>query len=206
MIKNIENINSYDIKTEINKSHEWFSRCSVSSSINGETCSKLLYNMVYNYTNNEDIIEKECPCSFALSDMMGLCASNKITVPIIEIYQIFTEKNMRENGIASDLIKTVVAQNPNAIIFAVAGASKLEYPDEPAEDEFYTILENLKPFYEKTGFIDINRVIGGYERKCTYLYVGNDNIGVAKLALEMLKNKLDKRENTNMDIEVTLNR
>lgn len=195
MIKSINTVKTYKIETEVINTHECFSNVKMTSSIDNSPCSKLYYNMVYNYNGNIYSIGKECSCSFALLDAMGLCESNNLTLPIIEIYQIFTEKDARNLNGATDLIRTVIAQNPNSIIIAVAGASKLEYEEEPSEEEYQTILDNLKPFYERHGFVDMNSIIGGYEFKCTYVYVGNDNIGIAKLAMEMLNKKLEERRN-----------
>ena len=82
---------------------------------------------------------------------------------------------LRKNYPVTQLKRNFAAMNETTLYIALlaAGASKLEYIEEPSEETMINVTESLRPFYTKLGFSDVNKWIAGYEFKNAYMYTGN---------------------------------
>ena len=96
-----------------------------------------------------------------------------------EVYHVFTEKKYRGKGITKEFVNTVLYNiytdernfNNEICIFAQAGISTEEYPEDPFKDEEKAskIIDNVIDFYEKCGFVDVNK-ISDFENSCNMYF------------------------------------
>ena len=95
--------------------------------------------------------------------------------PLVEIVELFVNKDQRRKGIGSALLGKVVQRYSRShdIIVAV-GASMKEYEDRPSDIEMEIILNQLRTFYEVNGFIDVNKYFTCYQYTCAYMYKRED--------------------------------
>ena len=112
-------------------------------------------------------------------------------LPQVEIHSVYVNPEERNKGIGSKLIKELIDMNDDAMIIASAAALKLEYPEEPSDERIAEIVESIRPFYEKNGFIDIN-ALNIYESKIPFLYTEN-NIG--KYAKHIIFDSINEKTN-----------
>lgn len=82
----------------------------------------------------------------------------------------------RGKGIGSKIIADFCDAHPTSVIVLTAGAHEFEYDEEPSEQEFEKCLQRLGRFYSQLGFVNINKQIGGYQFRCTYIC--NNEIGM----------------------------
>lgn len=112
-----------------------------------------------------------------LGDMRELLKSHFPDIKtFFELESIYVPHATRHTGVGSKLISDFCDSHPNDVIILVAGAHEFEYSDEPSEDEFKQCLVRLQRFYSQLGFVNINKQIGGYQFRCTYIC--NNEIGM----------------------------
>lgn len=115
-------------------------------------------------------VDKDIESSFMMEDFRAMFPNMK-AVEILDIYVRPTERN---NGVGSNLIKTIVDEYNDHAILVGCGASMKEYPEEPSDSEKVDIAHKTAEFYKKNGFEDVNDQIADYEFKIAMLYTGND--------------------------------
>ena len=95
---------------------------------------------------------------FLYDDIMSYSFS---PMRFIEIVRVVVNKNTRRNGHGSKLIDLLKEEYPDVPIFAKAGVLTEElYNELKSEDRLQDyIYENIVPFYESNGFIDVNDTI-----------------------------------------------
>ena len=127
-------------------------------------------NGIVKYSYGNSFIKiSEKPQGFLAEDF----AASYPGIKYIEIYDLYVDKKYRHQGIATKLVKEVITRYEGYVILAAAGASMLEYTEEPSDEEKIKITESLRPFWESMGFKDINHIFAGYEFKNAYIYTGN---------------------------------
>ena len=94
--------------------------------------------------------------------------------PFIIIEELFVPKEDRNIGIGTVLLKEVIRHNPDTIILVKSGLLVIEYPEEPTEEQFATVLSKLDDFYTNRGFEDFNKYSKTYENLGLYVYTGNE--------------------------------
>lgn len=117
------------------------------------------------------------------------------TLPYVFIEDVYVKPEFRRKGIGSKLLSKAIEANKDACILLNAGASSLEYEDEPCEEELIRIKENLRQFYERNGFTDVNGIFGQYQFQIPFLYTGND-VGMLVCAIinQQVKNIITYKE------------
>lgn len=90
--------------------------------------------------------------------------------PFVILEELFVDKSLRNKGCATDILKQFISKYEDTIILVNAGALCKEYPEEPTDDEFGQILDNLDKFFTKLGFENINKYSKTYEYKELYVY------------------------------------
>lgn len=129
------------------------------------------------------------PSGFLSEDFKG----SHPGIDFIEIYDIWVEPHLRNMGVGSALIKSIVKEfGDRNVILTAAGASRKEYPVEPLDEKLIEITEGLRPFYEKNNFVDVNDYYAGYEHKRAYMY--KNPIGLE--CLEKRKKDIEEFENS----------
>lgn len=130
------------------------------------------------FTNKEINLEKENTCW--IEDVASYLR-DKTTVPVVECFQLFIPKEERRKGKASKLLQDYIKKNigEDKLYFATAGASKEEYKTQKEfielcnSGELDSLLKQLEEFYNKNGFLNVSKFIGGYEFKEMYLYMND---------------------------------
>ena len=135
---------------------------------------------------------KNCPNSgegnsFLACDMSSIFPY----APQVEINSVYVNPENRGKGIGRKLVEEIINMNKDAIILASAAALKIEYPEEPSDDRMCEIVESIRPFYEKMGFVDIN-ILNIYETKIPFLYTGNP---IGKYAQHMIFDSIAEKTN-----------
>lgn len=138
------------------------------------------YELKYRFAKPEDNINE----NFALEDILSLLSKNDFNCEALEISHFFIEKDKRNLGYGSSILKSFCEAHDDKLIFLIAGVSEKEYEEEPTEEEYELVLKRLKIFYERLGFVDVNSNIGCYETRCSYVYkneIGKDFTKAIKL-------------------------
>lgn len=114
---------------------------------------------------------------FIYSDYASI--TNRACDTYFEVYHVFTEKKYRCKGLTKEFISTVLYNiykwehdvGNETCIFAQAGISceKYPYPVVDNEDEASKILDGVISFYEKCGFIEVNK-ISDFENSCNMYF------------------------------------
>ena len=107
--------------------------------------------------------------SMMVNDFIGIFPYIKV----VEIYDIYVDPRLRNKGIGSSFIQEICRLNQDSVILLASGATSMEYPEEPSDEEIKKIIEDLEPFYLKNGFVNVNDKIGNYQMKRAYMYSGN---------------------------------
>lgn len=142
--------------------------------------------LTWGNNGNEYIKVSEPDGSFMSDDF----AASHPDVEFVIIQDIFVDKKSRHQGIGSMFLQTVSKYyGEDVAILTAAGASMKEYPEEPSDDEKIMITKELRPFYEKNGFIDVNKYYGNYEFKNAYLF--NNKAG--RECLEKIKKEFENK-------------
>lgn len=123
------------------------------------------------------IDEEEDANHFIYSDYASI--TDRACDKYYEVYHVFTEKKYRGKGITKEFVNTVLYNiytdernfNNEICIFTQAGISMEEYPEDPFKDEEKAseIIDNVIKFYEKCGFIDVNK-ISDFENSCNMYF------------------------------------
>ena len=112
----------------------------------------------------------ENPSGFLAEDFKASHPDAKV----VELYDIYVMQSYRGQHIGSDLISSVIdhygGKDTSTVILTAAGASMVEYVDEPSDEEKIEIVESLRPFYVNNNFVDVNDLYAGYEFKRAYAY------------------------------------
>ena len=88
----------------------------------------------------------------------------------IVIDRIFTAKESRNNGLATEFLKVLCEENNDKVIIVETGVLKDEYPEEPVGEEFTEILNKIDKFFTERGFSNFNKYSKSYEFKEAYIY------------------------------------
>lgn len=127
------------------------------------------------------IIDEEADANhFIYSDYASI--TDRACDKYYEVYHVFTEKKYRGQGISKEFVNTVLCNiyntergfNNEVCIFAQAGVSMEEYPEDPFEDEdnnkkIIEIIDKVITFYEKCGFVEVNK-ISDFENSCNMYF------------------------------------
>lgn len=124
------------------------------------------------------IIDEEADANhFIYSDYASI--TDRACDKYYEVYHVFTEKKYRGKGITKEFVNTVLYNiystersfNNEICIFTQAGISMEEYPEDPFKDEEKAskIIDKVIEFYEKCGFIDVNK-ISDFENSCNMYF------------------------------------
>ncbi len=121
--------------------------------------------------------EEEDANHFIYSDYASI--TDRACDKYYEVYHVFTEKKYRGKGITKEFVNTVLYNiytdernfNNEICIFTQAGISMEEYPEDPFKDEEKAskIIDNVIDFYEKCGFVDVNK-ISDFENSCNMYF------------------------------------
>ena len=112
-----------------------------------------------------------------ISDLYEIECSIGSDTKIVELVDIYVPEKDRRQGIATKLIQDFITTDikDDVLYFAFAGASKSEYIEEEfknlTEDDWNVLFSSLDNFYSENGFVCVNKYIGTYEHKSTYLYL-----------------------------------
>lgn len=127
------------------------------------------------------IREKPSIYTFDIADLIDYSNNANMLNDIKYISKIIVPKNERNKGIGTEkLLELCNSIGDDTFILVTAGVLMQEYKIEPTNEEYELILNKLDKFFKNIGFIDVNKYIGCYEYKCSYLY-GN------KVGLELIK-------------------
>ena len=108
---------------------------------------------------------------FMLEDASGALSQIGKEIEIVTIEGLFVQPSERRKGLGSDLIKRVIEAHKDSLILLKAGALLDEFPEEPTDEQYNKLFNELKCFYEDSlGFVDANKYIGCYEYSVTYVY------------------------------------
>lgn len=127
------------------------------------------------------LIDEEVDANhFIYSDYASI--TNRACDKYYEVYHVFTEKKYRGQGISKEFVNTVLCNiyntersfNNEVCIFAQAGVSMEEYPEDPykyddAEEIIWQIVDKVIGFYEKCGFVAVNR-ISDFDNSCNMYF------------------------------------
>ena len=127
------------------------------------------------------IIDEEADANhFIYSDYASI--TDRACDRYYEVYHVFTEKKYRGKGISKEFVNIVLSNiyniernfNNEVCIFAQAGISMEEYPEDPYKDEnadekIGGILDKVISFYEKCGFIEVNK-ISDFDNSCNMYF------------------------------------
>lgn len=114
---------------------------------------------------------------FWVNDLYELDCHIGDDAKIVELVDICIPKEYRRQGEATKLIQDFISTNikDDTLYFAFAGASKSEYTEEEFKnlttDDWNELFSYLDNFYSENGFACVNKYIGTYEHKRTYLYL-----------------------------------
>lgn len=86
------------------------------------------------------------------------------------ITNLFTKKESRNKGYATELLKEFCKTYNNKIIIVEAAVSKIDYPEEPSYEEYDKVLNKINNFFTKRGFSNFNTYSKTYEFKEAYIY------------------------------------
>ena len=116
--------------------------------------------------------------SMEVSDFAILLREHRIEYDgmFVNLKHVYVPEEFRRQGIASLAIKGVTQQFKDLLIVTLAGADKLEYVQEPTDEQYAEILSKLDKFYTSNSFVNISSLVGGYGCYNLYMYVGN-NVG-----------------------------
>lgn len=108
--------------------------------------------------------------SMMVSDFISLFPYIKI----VEVLDIYVNKDNRRKGVGSLLLQDLIDRcKHDSVILVSAGASSKEYEEEPSEEELKKIVKDIIPFYAENGFVSINNDIGNYQFKEAMMYSNN---------------------------------
>lgn len=127
------------------------------------------------------IIDEEADANhFIYSDYASI--TDRACDKYYEVYHVFTEKKYRGQGISKEFVNIVLCNiyntergfNNEVCIFAQAGMSMEEYPEDPykyddAEERIWQIVDKVIGFYEKCGFVQVNK-ISDFENSCNMYF------------------------------------
>ena len=147
-----------------------------------------------NYASIKEITDSKVN-SFAIADLIGVMEHLEMhDIPVMQIGSIFVEKENRNKGRGTALLKETVESHPDAVIMVVAGASMDEYKEEPTFEEIQEVLKTLDRFYTRAGFVSVNEKIAGYENMHVYIYDnknGHTVIDYCMRSIEAFKNAMN---------------
>lgn len=119
----------------------------------------------------DEVLEDKISGSSHMWDLADFIKSNELPyTEILEITSIFVSKEFRGKGVASNILSDLTKAFTNKVIYLQSGAHVYEYDEEPDEEEIEKCLVSLHKFYTSNGFLNVNRVIGHYSTKCSYLF------------------------------------
>lgn len=88
----------------------------------------------------------------------------------VVIDRLFTKKEFRNQGQATELLNKFCEENKNKVIIVIASVLKDEYPEEPAGEEFIKILNRFDDFFFKRNFSNFNTYSKTYEFREAFIY------------------------------------
>lgn len=121
--------------------------------------------------NIDEVLEDKSSGSSHIWDLADFIKDNNLPyTEVLEITSIYVAKEFRGNGVASALLNDLTKAFANKVIYLQSGAHIYEYEEEPDEEEIEKCLDSLHKFYTLNGFLNVNRIIGHYSTKCSYLF------------------------------------
>lgn len=115
--------------------------------------------------------------SRGVQDIIEVVIKNKITTPMIEIFDLYVYPEHRGIGLGKELIFEICNKHFEDGIYIQAGVHKKEYEEDADVDE---VLRELDIFYSCLGFVDVNDKFGQYEKFKSYLFNNNFLIELEK--------------------------
>ena len=122
---------------------------------------------------------------FYIKDLIKYMEKYEVNSKVMEIKEIWVKPELRNKGVGTSILREICSRNEDKIIIMVSQVLRKEFTKPPAYETLVNINKRLSEYYENLGFINVNRYIGKYNVKNTFIY---PNQSSGKLISKLLNN------------------